>query len=106
MGPAMRGPYDVWAPRPERVRLLCGDNAGGSVIEMQRGDDDWWTPADRKAFEARTGASRWGRTLDHVFTDPCQTRPSRPGFWAAPALVNGVLYAASPDGNVYELTSG
>ena len=41
-----RGPYDVWAPRPHRVRLLCGDNAGGSVVEMQRGDDDWWTPAE------------------------------------------------------------
>jgi len=55
------------------------------------------------SFDARTGASRWGRPLDHVFTDPCQTRPSRPGFWAAPALVDGVLYAASPDGNVYAL---
>lgn len=41
-----RGPFDVWAPRPRRVRLLCGDNTGGSVIEMARGDDDWWTPAE------------------------------------------------------------
>jgi outer membrane protein assembly factor BamB len=55
------------------------------------------------AFEARTGAPRWSRTLDHVFTDPCQTRPLRPGFWSAPALVNGVLYAAAPDGNVHAL---
>ena len=42
----MRGPFDVWAPRPDRVRLLCGDNAGGSVLEMTRGDDGWWTPAE------------------------------------------------------------
>ena len=42
----MRGPYDVWAPRPRRVRLLCGDNAGGGVVEMGRGDDGWWTPAE------------------------------------------------------------
>ena len=41
-----RGPFDVWAPRPKRVRLLCGDNAGGSVLEMERGDDGWWTPAE------------------------------------------------------------
>ncbi|KRE93587.1 malto-oligosyltrehalose trehalohydrolase [Nocardioides sp. Soil774] len=37
----MRGPYDVWAPRPERVRLL----AGGETVEMTRGDDGWWSPA-------------------------------------------------------------
>lgn len=55
------------------------------------------------AFDARTGTQRWSRTLDHVFTDACQANPLRPGFWAAPALVNGVLYAASPDGNVYAL---
>lgn len=55
------------------------------------------------AFDARTGASRWARTLDQVFTDPCQIRSLRPGFWSAPAVVNGVLYAAAPDGNVYAL---
>ncbi|NYE35260.1 maltooligosyltrehalose trehalohydrolase [Nocardioides cavernae] len=43
---AVRGPYDVWAPRAQRVRLLCGDNAGGGLVEMQRGADDWWTPAE------------------------------------------------------------
>ena len=55
------------------------------------------------ALDARSGAQRWERTLDYSFTDPCQVRPLRPGFWAAPALVNGVLYAASPDGSVYGL---
>ncbi len=37
----MRGPYDVWAPIPQRVRLSVGDE----VVEMVRGEDDWWTPA-------------------------------------------------------------
>jgi len=36
-----RGPYDVWAPRPARLRLSVAD----AVVEMERGDDDWWTPA-------------------------------------------------------------
>ena len=34
------GPFDVWAPRPTRVRLAVA----GETIEMVRGDDDWWTP--------------------------------------------------------------
>jgi maltooligosyltrehalose trehalohydrolase len=36
----MRGRFDLWAPRPDRVRLSVGDQ----VVEMTRGDDDWWTP--------------------------------------------------------------
>jgi len=39
---ASRGPYDVWAPRPERLRLAVGDR----VVEMTRGSDDWWTPSE------------------------------------------------------------
>jgi len=35
-----RGRFDVWAPRPERVRLSVGDD----VVPMRRGDDGWWTP--------------------------------------------------------------
>jgi maltooligosyltrehalose trehalohydrolase len=38
--PASRGPFDVWAPRPERVRLLVA----GDVVEMTRAADGWWTP--------------------------------------------------------------
>ena len=37
-----RGPFDVWAPKPERLRLSLGDE----VVELRRGDDDWWAPAE------------------------------------------------------------
>jgi maltooligosyltrehalose trehalohydrolase len=35
------GPFDVWAPRPTRVRLV----AAGQTIDMVKDEDDWWTPA-------------------------------------------------------------
>ncbi len=37
----MRGRFDVWAPRPGRVRLSVGDE----VVDMARDTDGWWTPA-------------------------------------------------------------
>ncbi len=37
-----RGPFDVWAPRPQRVRLRIG----GETLAMTRGDDGWWTPTE------------------------------------------------------------
>ncbi len=33
--------FSVWAPRPRLVRLSVGD----AIVEMTRGDDDWWVPA-------------------------------------------------------------
>ena len=39
--PRHRGRFEVWAPRPERVRLSIGDD----VVEMTRGAGDWWRPA-------------------------------------------------------------
>ena len=36
-----RAPYDVWAPRAQRLRLSVGD----AIVEMTRGTDDWWRPA-------------------------------------------------------------
>ncbi|MGH3335955.1 MAG: malto-oligosyltrehalose trehalohydrolase [Nocardioides sp.] len=36
-----RGPFDVWAPIPSRVRLGVGDD----IVGMTRGEGDWWTPA-------------------------------------------------------------
>ena len=35
-----RGRFDVWAPRPARVRLSVGDE----IVDMYRGDDGWWAP--------------------------------------------------------------
>lgn len=37
------GPFDVWAPRPQRVRLQVG--AGRDVVDMTGDTDGWWTPA-------------------------------------------------------------
>ena len=37
-----RGPFDVWAPRAERVRLSLGD---GARRDDQTGDG-WWSPGD------------------------------------------------------------
>jgi len=39
-GPIERGPYDVWAPIPARLRLSVGDE----IVPMSKGPDDWWTP--------------------------------------------------------------
>jgi maltooligosyltrehalose trehalohydrolase len=36
----MRGRFDVWAPYPERVRLVAGED----VLEMTRDHDGWWSP--------------------------------------------------------------
>ena len=35
-----RGPFDVWAPIPSRVRLCVGD----AIVDMTKGAGDWWTP--------------------------------------------------------------
>ena len=39
-----RGRFDVWAPRPGRVRLVVSSGVGDEVVEMTRGADDWWKP--------------------------------------------------------------
>ena len=35
-------PFGIWAPRASRVRLAVA----GDVLDMVRGDDDWWSLAD------------------------------------------------------------
>ena len=109
------GPEGTWAgtgsftvEQAAGVTPLWTANAGpeGYTQPLIVGDSVYVTTgreAKVLAFDARTGAPRWTRTLDHAFQDPCQVRPLRPGFWAAPALVNGVLHAASPDGSVHSL---
>ena len=84
-----RGPFDVWAPRPAKVRLLYGDNAGGSVLEMDRGDDGWWTPAEPRPDprSRRQGGgvhelSPWDRT----------TYDWGDGAWTGRQLAGSVIY--------------
>jgi maltooligosyltrehalose trehalohydrolase len=40
--PPRRGPFDVWAPLPGRLRL----SVAGETVEMVKGADDWWVPAE------------------------------------------------------------
>src|SRR5438094_4491564 len=55
-----------------------------------------------KAIEESTGKELWSRTLNLPIVTNCE--PSKqPGFWASAAIANGVVYVASPDGNVYAL---
>lgn len=54
------------------------------------------------ALDANTGRSVWSRTLNSPIATSCGGS-KQPGFWAAPAVVGDVVYAASPDGNAYAL---
>ncbi|HEX3221890.1 MAG TPA: malto-oligosyltrehalose trehalohydrolase [Nocardioides sp.] len=57
-------PFAVWAPNPSRVRLLCGDNAGGGVVEMARSMDGWWSPAEPLPPAATHPYADYGYLLD------------------------------------------
>ena len=57
-------PFSVWAPIPQRVRLVCGDNAGGSVVEMARSTDGWWVPAEPLPPAATRDDTDYGYLLD------------------------------------------
>src|SRR5437868_2504606 len=55
------------------------------------------------AVDEATGKNRWpAKTLNLPIVNNCEGR-KQPGFWAAAAIANGVVYVASPDGNVYAL---
>jgi outer membrane protein assembly factor BamB len=58
--------------------------------------------ANAIALDARTGAVRWSRKFNGDVTTGCGGVKHR-GFWAAPAVVGGVLYLAAADGHVYAL---
>jgi outer membrane protein assembly factor BamB len=55
------------------------------------------------ALDASTGAVRWTRDLNHVFTAACDPEPKHHGFYSAAAIDGDQVYAASPDGNLYAL---
>ncbi len=38
-----RAPFAIWAPEPDRVRLVV-DDPGGGILEMVRTDGGWWQP--------------------------------------------------------------
>ena len=71
-----RGSFDVWAPLPQRVRLSVGDE----VVEMRRGDDDWWTPVEPVPPTTAEGAVDYGYLLDDAdkpVPDPRSRRQPR-----------------------------
>ena len=58
-----RGRFDVWAPRPQRVRLVV-DGDGGGIVEMVRGPGDWWRPADALPPRAHERDCHYAYLLD------------------------------------------
>jgi outer membrane protein assembly factor BamB len=55
------------------------------------------------AVDEATGMERWRREdLTALVSTACEG-PKQTGYWAAAAVVAGVVYAASPDGNAYAL---
>jgi outer membrane protein assembly factor BamB len=56
------------------------------------------------AVDEATGGVRWSKTLTSPVSTSCGG-PKQVGFWNSVALIDGVVYAASPDGNVYALRS-
>ncbi|MCW2766741.1 MAG: maltooligosyl trehalose hydrolase [Nocardioides sp.] len=64
-----RGRFDVWAPRPHRLRLSIGHE----VVEMIRGDGDWWSPAE----PTPEGEVDYGYLIDHAETPVPDPRSRR-----------------------------
>lgn len=93
----MRGPFDVWAPRPSRVRLLCGDNSGGGVVEMARGADGWWTPAEPLPRTADDPDVDYGYLLD----DDSSPRPD-PRSRRQPGGVHGLSRRFDPSAHTWQ----
>ena len=64
-----RGPFDVWAPRAERVRISLGD----ALVEMTMAGDGWWSPGDN----VPSGEVDYGYLIDddtRVLPDPRSRR--------------------------------
>ena len=72
-----REPFAVWAPERHRVRLLCGDNVGGTVVEMAKADDGWWSPAEPLPPAANDAYTDYGYILDDDFRDHPDPRSRR-----------------------------
>jgi polyvinyl alcohol dehydrogenase (cytochrome) len=53
------------------------------------------------ALDVATGAFRWTLPFDAKTQAECEGRPQSPGSWGSAAVLDGTVYAASPDGNLY-----
>ena len=71
-----RGRFDVWAPVPQRVRLMV-EGPGGGVIEMAPADDGWWAPAEPLPNRAHEPDADYGYVLDDDYRDYPDPRSRR-----------------------------
>ncbi|MCW2813837.1 MAG: maltooligosyl trehalose hydrolase [Nocardioides sp.] len=67
-----RGPFDVWAPRVQRLQLSVGDD----TVPMRRSDDGWWTPSGAVPDPA-AGDVDYGYVLDATGTPRPDPRSRR-----------------------------
>ncbi len=54
-----RGPFDVWAPRAQRLRL----SVAGATVDMHETDGGWWTPSEPTPDPAK-GDVDYGYLID------------------------------------------
>jgi maltooligosyltrehalose trehalohydrolase len=88
-GERRHGPYDVWAPRPDRVRL----QVAGTTVPMAREDDGWWTPSGEVPDPATvTDGVDYGYLLD----DDPEPRPD-PRSRCQPDGVHGLSRTYDPE---------
>jgi len=66
------GPFDVWAPMPSRLRL----SVDSAIVEMAKGDDDWWSPVEPVPDPARSDVD-YGFLLDDEATPRPDPRSRR-----------------------------
>jgi maltooligosyltrehalose trehalohydrolase len=67
-----RGPFDVWAPLPRRLRLSVGD----ATVEMRRTDGGWWVP-DPAVGDPAEGDLDYGYLIDDSDTPRPDPRSRR-----------------------------
>jgi maltooligosyltrehalose trehalohydrolase len=84
----VRSPLAVWAPKPDRVRLVLDD----ATHDMTRDEDGWWTP---DGVDAVPDGARYGYLLDDEPTprpDP-RSRRQPDGVHALSARWDPAAYA-------------
>ncbi len=88
---------EAWAtqvgPSTYAELVVAGDQAFVTTSEI----------ASVVALAPATGAQRWKVDFDAATRADCAPKETHEGTWGSAAVVDGVVYAASPDGNVYAL---